>query len=170
MRQTYGIQLQKSLTEIFREKNRRTYGLVRASNSGGVSFPYAIYNDCYNFGESITGLINCGFSGILWTPEVRGAQNGEEWIRRFQVVCFSPLAMLDAWASGTKPWSFPEVEDMVRDIMKFRQRFIPYLYSAFARYHFEGIPPFRAIVLDYPMEHARSGHEKGSLDDTENPY
>jgi alpha-D-xyloside xylohydrolase len=27
---------------------------------------------------------------------------------------------------------------------------LPYLYSAFARYYFEGIPPVRALVLDYP--------------------
>ena len=29
---------------------------------------------------------------------------------------------------------------------------LPYLYSAFANYHFTGIPPFRALVLDYPED------------------
>ena len=29
---------------------------------------------------------------------------------------------------------------------------MPYLYTAFARYHFEGIPPFRALVMDYPED------------------
>jgi alpha-D-xyloside xylohydrolase len=29
---------------------------------------------------------------------------------------------------------------------------LPYLYAAFARYHFEGIPPFRALMLDYPSD------------------
>ena len=27
---------------------------------------------------------------------------------------------------------------------------VPYLYSAFVRYHLEGTPPFRALVIDYP--------------------
>jgi len=31
---------------------------------------------------------------------------------------------------------------------------IPYLYSAFATYHFKGIPPFRALVVDYPQDSA----------------
>lgn len=27
---------------------------------------------------------------------------------------------------------------------------LPYLYAAFARYHFEGQPPFRPLVMDFP--------------------
>jgi len=65
-----------------------------------------------------------------------------------QTVCFSPVAMLNAWASGTKPWSYPEIEDAIRDVMRLRVRFVPYLYSAFARYHFDGTPPFRSTVLE----------------------
>jgi len=29
---------------------------------------------------------------------------------------------------------------------------IPYLYSAFADYYYNGIPPFRALVMDYPQD------------------
>ncbi len=29
---------------------------------------------------------------------------------------------------------------------------VPYLYAAYARYHFEGTPPFRALVMDYPND------------------
>ncbi len=65
-----------------------------------------------------------------------------------QSVCFSPMAMLNAWSSGTKPWTFPEVEQQVRDVALLRMRLLPYFYSAFARYHFEGIPPFRAMYLE----------------------
>jgi alpha-D-xyloside xylohydrolase len=55
--------------------------------------------------------------------------------------------MLNAWADGTKPWSFPDVSDVVRDVMRLRVRFLPYLYTAFAHYRFEGTPPFRAMAL-----------------------
>jgi alpha-D-xyloside xylohydrolase len=65
-----------------------------------------------------------------------------------QVVCLSPMAMLNAWSSKILPWSFPEVENIVRDTIKLRMRLIPYLYSAFARYHFDGTPPFRAMALE----------------------
>jgi alpha-D-xyloside xylohydrolase len=148
LRQTYGVRFQKLTTELFRKRGRRTYGLVRASNAGAVSFPYVIYNDCYEHRQYITGVINGGFCGVLFTPEVRGARSAEEWLRRIQAVCMSPLAQLNAWASRILPWSFPEVQDQVREVMKLRIRLIPYLYSAFARYRHEGVPPFRALVLD----------------------
>ncbi|MFD0878253.1 TIM-barrel domain-containing protein, partial [Massilia pinisoli] len=65
IRQTYGLLVQKYSTEVFRKKNRRTYGLVRGSNAGGVSFPYVIYNDNYSHQDFITALINSGFAGVL---------------------------------------------------------------------------------------------------------
>ena len=147
-RQTYGLLWQKLTTDLFREKNVRTYGLARATNAGGVSLPYVIYNDYYSHEDFITALSNSGFSGLLWTPEVRSSKTAEEWLRRMQSVCFSPMAMLNAWASGTKPWSYPEVEKQVKDIALLRMRLMPYFYSAFARYHFEGIPPFRSMHLE----------------------
>ena len=31
-------------------------------------------------------------------------------------------------------------------------KFIPYLHAAFVRYHRDGLPPFRALVMDYPED------------------
>jgi alpha-glucosidase (family GH31 glycosyl hydrolase) len=148
LRQTYGLFLQKCTYEMFRKINTRPYGLTRASNGGGSSFPYVIYNDYYSHTGFITALINSGFCGVLWTPEVRSSGSGEEWLRRIQTVCFSPMAMINAWADGTKPWSFPEVENDVRYYTTLRMRLIPYLYSEFAKYHFDGTPPFYGMNLE----------------------
>jgi alpha-glucosidase (family GH31 glycosyl hydrolase) len=147
MRQVYGLYLQRATAELFHERGRRTYGLVRGSNAGAAPLPFVIYNDYYSHPDFITALVNSSFIGVLWTPEVRSSKTGEEWLRRMQSVCFSPLAMLNAWADGTKPWSFPEVGAAVRDVMLLRIRLLPYLYTAFAQYHFEGTPPFRAMPL-----------------------
>jgi alpha-D-xyloside xylohydrolase len=127
--------------------NKRTYGLIRAANAGSVSYPYVIYNDYYSHRDFITALINSGFSGLLWTPEVRASDSPEEWLRRMQTVCFSPMAMINAWADGTKPWSFPDVYNDCQDVAFLRMQLLPYLYSIFAQYHFEGKPPFRAMQL-----------------------
>ncbi|UCF38106.1 MAG: DUF5110 domain-containing protein, partial [Acidobacteriota bacterium] len=54
---------------------------------------------------------------------------------------------LNAWSSGTKPWSFPEVEKEVREVTQLRMRLLPYLYTTFAQYQFDGIPPVRAMQL-----------------------
>ncbi len=169
LRQTYGVLLQKMTTETYKKLNKRTYGLVRASNAGASSFPYVIYNDYYSHRDFVVALINSSFSGVLWTPEVRGSNSAEDWIRRIQTVCFSPMAMINAWASGTKPWSFPEVEGFVKDIALLRMRLMPYFYSEFAKYHFEGTPPFRAMDLEDGFD-TKLTKSINSDDLSENPY
>ncbi|MEX0884637.1 MAG: TIM-barrel domain-containing protein, partial [Cyclobacteriaceae bacterium] len=171
LRQTYGLLVQKQSAELFKHKNRRTYGLARATNGGGVSFPYVIYNDYYNHRDFITALINSGFSGVLWTPEARASKTAEEWLRRFQTVVFSPMAMINAWASGTKPWSYPEVEEQVREMALLRMRMMPYWYSSFAYYHFEGIPPFRGMELEEGFLDMNTLKRREQEEDLEtNPY
>ncbi|MCE5206597.1 MAG: DUF5110 domain-containing protein [Porphyromonadaceae bacterium] len=169
MRQTYGLWVQKITTDMYREKNVRTFGLVRASNAGGNSMPYVIYNDYYSHEDFITALINSGFSGVLWTPEVRSSKTGEEWLRRFQSVVFSPMAMINAWSSGTKPWSFPEVSESIKEYALLRMQMIPYWYSEFAKYHFEGTPPFRGMNLE-PGFNVKVTEEIVSQNLEDNPY
>lgn len=169
MRQTYGVLLQRYSTELYHARNQRTFGLVRGSNAGAVSFPFVIYNDYYKHEDFITALINSGFAGVLWTPEVRASQSGEEWLRRFQTVIFSPMAMINAWASGTKPWSYPEVAEKVKKLALLRMQMMPYWYTEFAKYHFEGTPPFRAVNLEegFSMEWKKEAANKNL---EENPY
>ncbi len=147
MRQVFGLHVQRTTEALFRARGQRTWGLTRGTNAGAAALPYVIYNDSYSHREFITALASSSFIGVLWTPEVRSSKSGEEWLRRMQSVCFSPLALLNAWSDGTKPWSFPEVAGAVRDVMLLRTRLLPYFYSAFARYHFDGTPPFRAMAL-----------------------
>ncbi len=169
MRQTYGLWVQKITADMYREQNVRTFGLVRASNAGGNSMPYVIYNDYYSHEDFITALINSGFSGVLWTPEVRGSKTGEEWLRRFQSVVFSPMAMINAWSSGTKPWSFPEVSESVKQYALLRMQMMPYWYSEFAKYRFEGTPPFRGMNLE-PGFNVKVTEEVLSQNLEDNPY
>jgi len=147
IRQTFGLQVQKMTADWFRERNQRTYGLSRASNAGASALPYVLYNDYYDHRDFITALCNSSFIGVLWTPEARSSITPEEWLRRMQAVCFSPMAMLNAWADGTKPWSFAEVAEQVKEVMQLRMQLLPYLYTTFAQYHFEGKPPVRAMYL-----------------------
>lgn len=169
MRQTYGLWVQKITADMYKDQNVRTFGLVRASNAGGNALPYVIYNDYYSHEDFITALINSGFSGVLWTPEVRGSKTGEEWLRRFQSVVFSPMAMINAWSSGTKPWSFPEVSESVKEYALLRMQMMPYWYSEFAKYRFEGTPPFRAMNLE-PGFNVKVTEEIISQNLEDNPY
>lgn len=170
MRQTYGMLMQRYSTDLFKKQNKRTYGLVRASNGGANSFPYVIYDDYYNHEDFITALINSGYSGVLWTPEVRASKTPEEWLRRMQTVVFSPMAMINAWSSSTKPWSFPEVAAQVKEMALLRMQMMPYWYSEFAKYHYEGIPPFRGMSLEEGFSAAGVAKAKGNSNLEENPY
>ncbi len=169
MRQTYGVLAMRYCTEMFHEKNERTFGLVRGSNAGANNFPFVIYNDYYNHEDFITALINSGFCGVLWTPEARASKTAEEWLRRFQTVVFSPMAMINAWASGTKPWSYPEVAEQVKQMATLRMQMLPYWYTEFAKYHFEGTPPFRAMNLE-PGFKQELNKESSNSNLEENPY
>lgn len=169
IRQLYGVMIQNMLMDRFRELNKRTYGLVRSSNAGASHLGFVIYSDYYYHRGYITALTNCSLAGVLWTPEIRSAHSSEEWLRRFQSVCFSPMMQLNAWSSGMKPWSFPEVTEQVREVINLRTRLLPYLYTAFYEYNQKGIPPFRAMVLESGYSSSEKEVE-GVLHDADNPY
>ncbi len=170
MRQTYGLLMQRYVTGLYHKRNERTFGLVRASNGGGSSFPFVIYNDYYDHRDFVTALVNSGFAGVLWTPEVRESKTAEEWLRRFQSNIFSPMAMINAWESGTKPWTFPEVADQVKQMANLRMQLMPYFYSEFAKYHFKGIPPFRAMNLEAGFGNSVQASAIDNSNLKENPY
>jgi len=146
MRQTYGLFLQRLVLEMYRGLNQRTLGQVRGTNGGASSFPFVIYNDNYDFDEYITAVGNTGFAGVLWSPEVRGGA-GEDMLRRIQAVCFSPLALFNGWATDTKLWTHAEVAGDIRDAIQLRMRLLPYWYTAFAQYHYQGTPVVRPMPL-----------------------
>ena len=78
---------------------------------------------------------------------------------------FSPLALVNAWYIKNPPWKqvrrsdnnagrfapgWEETARKCRDLFRLRMQFIPYIYAAFFKYHETGLPPFRALVMDYP--------------------
>jgi alpha-glucosidase (family GH31 glycosyl hydrolase) len=168
LRQTYGVLVQRVLMDLYRGLNRRTLGQVRGSNGFASSFPFVIYNDNYAFDEYITAVGNSAFAGVLWSPEVRGGE-GEDMLRRIQAVCFSPLALFNGWATATKLWTHAEVADHIRDAIRLRLRLLPYWYTSFAQYHYEGTPVVRPMPLVAGVT-APGAARPGALDATANPY
>ena len=169
MHSLFGLLYQQTMLEPYQEKGLRTWGLVRNSHAMASSLPYAVYSDSYDHRCFVRGLANEGFSGLLWTPEVRAAGSIEDLYRRIETVIFSPDALINAWFIDNPPWDqvnrdknnrgelMPErekVADGVRKLLQLRMSFVPYLYSAFNEYHSTGKPPIRAMVLDWPDDSA----------------
>ena len=82
-------------------------------------------------------------------------------------MALSPLALINAWYIKNPPWKqverdannadkldpkWEEIEQQCRAVMELRMRLVPYLHAAFVRYRKEGLPPFRALVMDYPRD------------------
>ncbi|HEY1114787.1 MAG TPA: DUF5110 domain-containing protein, partial [Chitinophagaceae bacterium] len=80
-----------------------------------------------------------------------------------------PMAMINAWSSGTKPWSYPEVADQVKELALLRMQMMPYWYTEFAKYHFEGTPPFRGMGLEAGFKQEVK-KEAANTNLEENPY
>jgi len=165
MHSVFGLRYQQTIAEQFQQAGRPTYGLVRSSGALAAPFPFVLYSDLYDHRAFVRSLVNSGFSGLLWCPEVRDAKGPADLIRRLQTVVFSPLAMVNGWYIANPPWKqqdralnnqnefapgWEKLESRCREILQWRMLLIPYLRSAFARYAIDATPPFRALILDDP--------------------
>jgi alpha-D-xyloside xylohydrolase len=167
MHSVFGLRYQMTIWDQFRKRNQPTYGQVRSSGALAAPYPFVLYSDLYDHRQYIRALVNSGFSGLLWTPEVRQAESEEDLIRRLQSVVFSPLAQVDCWYMKSPPWkqldraknnagellpNWEALESRCREIIGWRMQMVPYLLAAFQRYQLDGTPPFRALVLDSPQD------------------
>lgn len=167
MHSLFGLRYQMAVWEQYRTRGKQTYGLVRSSGALAAPYPFVLYSDLYDHRLFIRALVNSGFSGLLWCPEVRQAASVEDLIRRLQSVVFSPVAQVDCWYMKNPPWkqidrdmnnagqlleNWESLESRCREIIGWRMQLVPYLTAAFQRYAEDGTPPFRALVLDAPQD------------------
>ena len=165
MHSLLGVLYQKTLLEAFARAGKNTYGQARASHALAAPLPFALYSDLYDHKVFIRGVVNAGFSGLLWTPEVRQCDSEEDLLRRLQGVVFSAQALINGWMIPHPPWmqwdrdkniageflpDWRALTERCRAILEMRMRLIPYLYASFAEYRRSGLPPVRAMVMDYP--------------------
>lgn len=104
MHSVFGLRYQMAIWNQYRKRQQPTYSLVRSSGALAAPCPFVLYSDLYDHREFIRALVNSGFSGLLWCPEVRDAVSQEDLIRRLQSVVFSPLAMVNGWYIKNPPW------------------------------------------------------------------
>lgn len=126
-----------------------------------------LYSDLYDHKQFIRGIVNAGFSGLQWCPEVRDCVNGDDLLRRLQTVVFSGHALINGWRLPNPPWEQTDIHknltgkrmekawyytEECQKLFALRMRLLPYLYSAYVEYRQTGKPPVRALVLDYPED------------------
>ncbi|KAB2905153.1 MAG: glycoside hydrolase family 31 protein [Anaerolineae bacterium] len=120
------------------------------SGDNHTSWETLRYNIPMGLGMSLSGFFNTGhdvggFAGPKPSPElfVRWLQNG----------IFHPRFTIHSWnedRSVNEPWMYPEMLPLVREIMQFRYRLIPYLYTLIFEAVRQGIPVIRPMVYAFP--------------------
>lgn len=165
MRQLFGQLYNTSMINLYRKNNLRTLFDVRSSYLFASSNPVALYSDMYSHADFVRMVANAGFAGVNWSPEVRETANEADLIRRLQTSLLSAHMVVNGWYLDLPPWlqynvgknekrellpNYAVLESKARTLINLRMSLLPYLYAAFARYHFDGLPPFRPLVMDYP--------------------
>lgn len=141
--------------------NRPTYSSVRNAGALAASYPFVLYSDLYGYNDFLRGLCTSGLSGLLWTPEVRHADSAEEFLKRLQMVVFSPQCLINGWYCEELPFIQFGIEKEVRFWLKEREKLKPRLQKAFELYHSTGKAVVRPLVSDYSCD------EEAFAEDTE---
>jgi len=167
MHQLFGSLYAATLFNVYKKKNLRTYFDYRASNVFTSALPAVLYSDAYNHSDYISMISTSSFGGLLWSPELRDSKSETDFIRRLQTALIAPQSVVDAWFLKNTPWfqlnrqlnnedvkyeKADELEALVRKLFRERMSLIPYLYASFADYYNMGVPPFRALVMDYTSD------------------
>ena len=167
MRQLYGLLYQQTMLNLYHKNNMRTMFDVRASHLFAAPYTAALYSDMYSHADFVRMIVNSGFSGVNWSPELRETANDAELIRRLQTITMSSHMVVNCWYMNLPPWlqydvvknsknellsNYKDLEQKAKKLIQLRMSLLPYLYAAFAKYHFEGTPPFRALMMDYPTD------------------
>jgi alpha-D-xyloside xylohydrolase len=166
-RQIFGLLYQKTILDQYKKENSRTVLEARASYLFAAPYSAVLYTDMYSHADFVRMVVNSGFSGVNWSPEVRDIRSENDLLRRLQTSMMSAHMNVDCWFLKNLPWyqfnrdknnkdellpNAKELEQKVKKLIETRMSLIPYLYAAFADYHYKGVPPFRALVLDYPED------------------
>jgi alpha-D-xyloside xylohydrolase len=167
LHQTFGNLYLQGFYERMKRNNRRALFDIRMLGTFAAPYPAVLYSDIYEHENYIRMIPNSGFCGILWSPEVREASSIPELIHRAQTAVLSAQTVFNSWYLRHPPWLqydternnadslHPEgqkTEHIIRQLFRYRMQLVPYLYQAFFRYATEGVPPFRALVIDYPAD------------------
>jgi alpha-glucosidase len=145
--------------------NRRPFVISRAGYAGIQRHALLWTGDNSSTWEhlsmSIAQLQNLGLSGVGWSGVdvggYYGDTTGELLARWTEFGIFQPFLRnhSEKTTRHQEPWRFGEpYESVSRDMLKLRQRLLPYLYTLFEECHRTGAPILRPLFWAYPEDAA----------------
>jgi alpha-glucosidase len=120
------------------------------SGDNETSWQTLRYNIPMGLGMGLSGMPHIGHDiGGFFGP----APDAELFVRWVQNGIFHPRFSIHSWNTDetvNEPWMHPDVLPIVREMIQFRYRLIPYLYSLMFEAHQTGNPMIRPLVYHFP--------------------
>ena len=159
----YGMTMSRATREGLQRlrPDERPFVLTRSGYAGIQRYAAVWMGDNHSWWEhllqAMPTCLGMGLSGVPFVGTDAGGFGGdttpELLIRWTQMGTFTPFFRNHSaiFTRRQEPWAFgPETETIVRDWIRLRYRFLPYIYSAFEAAHRTGLPVMRPLLLDYP--------------------
>ena len=114
MRQLFGSLYNKALLDLYRKDDKRTLFDVRSSYLFASPYPTCLYSDMYEHADYVRMIVNSGFSGVNWSPEIRETKSEADLVRRLQTSLMSAQMVVNAWYLDLPPWLQFNIEKNTR--------------------------------------------------------
>lgn len=164
-RNIYGMQMARSAQEgaAFQNPDKRPFVLTRAGFAGIQRYAAAWTGDNVASEEHMLAgirLVNSlGLSGVSFAGYDVGGFAGESskslFARWMSIGAFAPFYRAHSMinSNDAEPWAFgEEVEEISRNYMKLRYRFLPTIYSKFYLSSITGLPISESLAVQYPQD------------------
>jgi len=161
----YGMQMARSSFESALKygNGKRPFVLTRSGFAGVQRYAAVWSGDNTAKDEYLLGgtLLNTqmGLSGLSFVGDDIGGYIGntskELFTRWMQVGMFAPYARnhKEAYANANEPWSYgEEAEAISKEVIGFRYKLMPYLYSKFYEASQTGMPIARSLSINDPFD------------------
>ena len=148
------------------DKNARPYSVCRAGSSGIQRYAQTWCGDNYSSWKTlranIATILGMGLSGQPNEGADIGGFAGpvpseELFIRWVEHGIFQARFSIHSASDDntvTEPWMYTDTKDIIRDLILFRYRMIPYLYSAEYEASISGAPIMRPLVYEFQEDRA----------------
>jgi len=165
VKNAYGLNMVRATSEMLQKENRRPFLITRAAYSGIQRYGGVWTGDNHSWWEhilqEIIRLNSLSLSGVFYSGcdvgGFGGDVNAQLLIRFMEFGLFTPMFRNHS-AIGTRrqePWAFgPEVEEIIREIIKWRYKLIPYIYTQYMFGVLKNIPLIRPLFYDFEQPEA----------------
>lgn len=161
----YGFEMSRCSKEAQEElhPNERGFSMTRATYAGGQRYSSVWTGDNMSLWSqmrmSISMNANLGISGFSFVGnDVSGfgLDSSEElFIRWMEMGPFIPIFRnhSNMYTRRQEPWAFgPRAEKIAKKSIELRYELLPYIYDLYYISHKEGLPIFRAMIMEYEKD------------------